>query len=67
MSHAATVKEMVPLLAVRDMAWSLAFYRDQVGFALAQQAEAEGRIIWCRFESPTDVPPAGEPGEACPN
>lgn len=41
---------LVPLLYVEDMVRSLAFYRDTLGFSLAQTWEPEGSVAWCRLE-----------------
>ena len=46
----ATVRELVPLLFVDDMAQSLEFYRERLGFGLVNQWEPEGKIAWCRLE-----------------
>lgn len=48
-AHTAAVKALWPLLLVRDMARSLPFYRDTLGFDLVQKAEDGNRIFWCRL------------------
>lgn len=45
----AKVRELVPLLFVEDLARSLAFYRDQLGFKLVNVWEPDGKIAWCRL------------------
>ena len=44
------VRQVWPLIVVRDMERSLAFYRDKLGFTVARTAESEGKIFWCRIE-----------------
>jgi catechol 2,3-dioxygenase-like lactoylglutathione lyase family enzyme len=46
----AVVRQLWPLLFVRDIDKSVRFYRDELGFVLANQAEAHGRMFWCRLE-----------------
>ncbi len=41
------LKQVVPLLGVTDMARSLRFYLDGLGFALKNKWEPEGSIRWC--------------------
>jgi glyoxylase I family protein len=45
----AAVQDVVPLLFVEDIERSLAFYRDQLGFAIADKWEPQGKIAWCRL------------------
>lgn len=45
----AAVQDLVPLLMVEDIERSLAFYRDQLGFEIADKWEPEGKIAWCRL------------------
>jgi uncharacterized glyoxalase superfamily protein PhnB len=45
----ATVRELWPLLFVADIERSLTLYRDQLGFELVAEAQADGRIFWCRL------------------
>lgn len=45
----ATVSAVWPLLVVKDLETSLAFYRDRLGFSLQRGAEADGRLFWCRI------------------
>jgi uncharacterized glyoxalase superfamily protein PhnB len=47
---AATIRQLWPLLAVTDLGRSLPFYRDQLGFSVAEAAEANGQTFWCRLE-----------------
>jgi uncharacterized glyoxalase superfamily protein PhnB len=46
----AVVRQLQPLLAVQDIQRSIAFYRDQLGFAMKGQAENEGKVFWCSME-----------------
>lgn len=46
----AKIRQIWPLLAVSDLARSIEFYRDQLGFQLAEEAKANGQIFWCRLE-----------------
>ncbi len=39
-----------PLLMVSDLDRSLGFYREQLGFAVVEEARAGGRLSWCRLE-----------------
>jgi catechol 2,3-dioxygenase-like lactoylglutathione lyase family enzyme len=45
----ATLRQVWPLFAVRDVERSLAFYRDALGFELAGRAEDDGGTFWCRL------------------
>ena len=46
----AQVKGLWPLLRVREMQRSLAFYQHQLGFTLAAKAAGDdGAIFWCRL------------------
>lgn len=45
-----TVRELVPLLVVEDIARSLEFYRDRLGFAVVARWEPDGRLAWGRLE-----------------
>jgi uncharacterized glyoxalase superfamily protein PhnB len=47
--QSATIQDLIPLLFVEDMDGSLAFYRDQLGFDVAEKWEPEGKIAWCRL------------------
>jgi catechol 2,3-dioxygenase-like lactoylglutathione lyase family enzyme len=51
-TEAATViRQLWPLLEVRDIDRSVAFYRDRLGFTVvAHDAESGGRMNWCRLE-----------------
>lgn len=42
--------ESVPFFRVTDMAASLRFWVDGLGFAVAAKWEPEGRIAWCRLQ-----------------
>lgn len=44
------VRELWPLLLVTDLERSLTFYRDQLGFAVVDEAKAAGRTFWCRLQ-----------------
>jgi len=44
-----TVREVWPLLTVQAIEQSIAFYRDRLGFEMVDEAEAEGRVFWCRL------------------
>jgi predicted enzyme related to lactoylglutathione lyase len=46
----AVVHQIWPLLAVSDIARSIEFYSDQLGFSVAGTAESDGRVFWCRLE-----------------
>ncbi|MDB5335371.1 MAG: hypothetical protein JWN70_990, partial [Planctomycetaceae bacterium] len=41
-SGATTIHELVPLLSVQDINRSAAFYRDQLGFKIANSFEPNG-------------------------
>jgi uncharacterized glyoxalase superfamily protein PhnB len=43
------IRELVPLLFVEDAARSADFYRERLGFALAQSWAPEGTLAWCRL------------------
>jgi uncharacterized glyoxalase superfamily protein PhnB len=43
------VRELWPLLFVREMERSLTFYRDRLGFEVVSEARTDGRIFWCRL------------------
>lgn len=49
-AHPAVIRQLWPLLFVQDIERSVRFYRDQLGFALAGRADAEGRMYWCQLE-----------------
>ena len=44
------IRELVPLLFVEDITYSVAFYRDKLGFAITMSWEPEGKLGWCRME-----------------
>jgi lactoylglutathione lyase len=45
------MNEVVPFLAVKDMAQSLAFYVDGLGFTLQSSWVDEGVTRWCRLQN----------------
>lgn len=47
---AGMVRELWPLLIVRDLGRSVAFYRDRLGFEVAADARSEGAVFWCRMK-----------------
>jgi catechol 2,3-dioxygenase-like lactoylglutathione lyase family enzyme len=47
---ATNVKQLWPLLRVTDVQRSLAFYRDQLGFKLVDEASRKDKLFWCRHE-----------------
>ena len=67
------VTQTLPLLVVSDIDNSTAFYRDGLGFELAEHWSPNGRLAWCRIERGTaglmlqqacdDDPPAGTCGK----
>lgn len=44
---------MTPLLNVEDAPRSVEFYRDVLGFEVANQFEVEGQVRWARIEAGT--------------
>lgn len=46
----AAVRELVPLLFVDDIARSVTFYRDRLGFEMTAAWEPEGQLAWCRLQ-----------------
>ena len=48
--QAVVIRQLWPLLCVRDIERSVQFYRDRLGFALVGQADAHGKLYWCRLE-----------------
>jgi catechol 2,3-dioxygenase-like lactoylglutathione lyase family enzyme len=48
--QAPVVRQLWPLLAVRDIVRSIEFYRGRLGFALVDQAVSNGKVYWCRLE-----------------
>ena len=46
----AVVRQLWPLLAVQDIDRAVAFYRDQLGFAVVGEAHSQGKLYWCRLE-----------------
>jgi lactoylglutathione lyase len=49
-TRTANVRQVVPLLNVSDMAASLAFYVDGLGFRITNQWVPEGVLRWCWLE-----------------
>ena len=43
------IRDLVPLLFVNDIQRSLAFYRDKLGFWLAEKWDRSGELAWCRL------------------
>jgi uncharacterized glyoxalase superfamily protein PhnB len=41
--------DLWPLLYVRDLKRSIAFYCDRLGFQLVDKAESGSKIFWCRL------------------
>jgi catechol 2,3-dioxygenase-like lactoylglutathione lyase family enzyme len=50
MNHEDNVKQAVPLFAVLEMARSVRFYVDGLGFVMTQQWRDGGVLRWCRLE-----------------
>lgn len=46
---AAAIHDLVPLLFVEDIARSVGFYRDQLGFTMTEKWEPGGKLGWCRL------------------
>lgn len=44
------IRQLWPLLYVRDIQRSIEFYRDQLGFTVVGEAESNGCLFWCRLE-----------------
>jgi|CXWL01.1.fsa_nt_gi catechol 2,3-dioxygenase-like lactoylglutathione lyase family enzyme len=44
----SAVREVWPLLVVRDIEASVRFYRDALGFRVEGRAESDGGLFWCR-------------------
>ncbi len=49
-SRSAVVRKLCPLLFVQDINRSIEFYRDKIGFKMANQAETRGKVFWCWLE-----------------
>ncbi len=49
----ANVRQAVPFFMVRNLAASLRFYIDGLGFAITKRWEPEGRLRWCWLEPGT--------------
>jgi catechol 2,3-dioxygenase-like lactoylglutathione lyase family enzyme len=50
MKMAPNVLQAVPFFMVRDLAASLRFYVDGLGFAIARRWEPGGKLTWCWLE-----------------
>jgi len=48
--QSTSVREIVPLLFVDDIAACMEFYREKLGFQMVQSWEPEGVLNWCRIE-----------------
>jgi glyoxylase I family protein len=46
--NSAKLRELWPLLTVEDIARSMAFYRDKLGFEVVAEANSGGNTYWCR-------------------
>jgi uncharacterized glyoxalase superfamily protein PhnB len=44
------VEQLLPLLTVRDIEKSIAFYRDCLGFTLTGKWETDGKLSWCSMK-----------------
>ncbi len=44
------VNEVVPLLNIKDMSKSIAFYIDGLGFKITAEWRVEGELRWCRLQ-----------------
>lgn len=44
------VEDLTPLLFVSDIEASTAFYRDKLGFQIAETWKPNGKLAWCRLE-----------------
>lgn len=44
------IRELIPLLFVENIAKSVAFYRESLGFAITMKWEPDGNLGWCRME-----------------
>jgi catechol 2,3-dioxygenase-like lactoylglutathione lyase family enzyme len=49
-SAALNVTEAVPFFRVTDLAESLRFYRDGLGFRVAREWAPDGRLRWCQLQ-----------------
>ena len=43
------VRKLIPLIWVKDIATTVAFYRDRLGFTMAGSWEEDGKLNWCRM------------------
>ena len=44
------VRELIPLIWVKDIEATVSFYRDRLGFQMAASWEEDGKLNWCRME-----------------
>ncbi len=49
-SDLSAVRQLWPLLFVRDIRQSVDFYTDRLGFDVVGKAEGEDGMFWCRLE-----------------
>jgi uncharacterized glyoxalase superfamily protein PhnB len=49
-TKSTAIRQLWPLLAVRDVHRSVDFYQNKLGFSVAGRAEDNGRLFWCRME-----------------
>lgn len=45
----STIHELTPLFFVEDIARSLAFYQERLGFGMTQNWSPGGKLAWCRL------------------
>ena len=50
LQETTAVRGLTPLLFVEDIARSLAFYRDLLGFEMTQDWSPEGNLAWCSLK-----------------
>ena len=46
----ASVHDLVPLIFVEDIDRSVAFYREKLGFDVAEKWEPDSKLAWCRLQ-----------------
>ena len=44
------VRRLIPLVWVKDIGTTVAFYRDRLGFTMAGSWEEHGKLTWCQLE-----------------
>jgi glyoxylase I family protein len=47
--RSTSIRELVPLLFVEDIAASAAFYQNKLGFQMTMKWEPDGKLSWCRL------------------